>query len=108
MLMTDKSSKSTYIGDWIEKDRELMSECRLWKHVICQAISDSYLGSAKEKLKVGEWLLSEDYVVVCDLAELHAENLSVMLKEILMSKPVVARYLGERLRKTIQARSFPY
>jgi hypothetical protein len=85
-----------------------MSECRLWKHVICQAISDSYLGSAKEKLKVAEWLMSEDYVTCCDMAELHPENLHKLIKEILTSKPVVARYLGERLKKVIQDRGYLY
>ena len=50
MLMTDKLNTNIYIGDWIERDLELMSECRLWKHVMCQAISDSYLGSPKEKI----------------------------------------------------------
>jgi hypothetical protein len=85
-----------------------MSECRLWKYVICQAISDSYLGNAKEKLSVSKWILSQDFSDVCDLAELNADRLFKMIKEILVSKPVVARYLGERLKKTIQARSFPY
>ena len=108
MLMTDKSSKNIYIGDWIEKDQELMSECRLWKHVVCQAISDSYLGSPKEKVRVGEWLMSDDYITVCDMAELHPENLFKLIKEILTSKPVVARYLGERLRKVIQDRGHFY
>jgi len=73
--------------------------------VICQAISDAYLGNDKEKLSVGKWILTEDYVAVCDLATLNSENLSVKIKEILTSKPLVARYLGERLKKVIQARS---
>ena len=108
MLMTDKSSKSTFTGDWTEKDLELMSECRLWKHVICQAISDSYLGSPKEKLRVGEWLMTDDYIIVCDMAEMHPENLYKLIKEILTSKPIVARYLGERLRKAIPDRGHLY
>ena len=70
--------------------------------MICQAISDSYLGTHREKLSVGKWILTEDFVDVCDLATLNSENLSVKMKEILTSKPVVARYLGEKLRKVIQ------
>ena len=108
MLMTDKSSRSIYTGDWTETDQELMSECRLWKYVICQAVSDAYLGSTKEKLEVSEWVLSKDFSHVCDLAEMNAENLQEHFKVILTSKSVVARYLGEKLKRTIQNRSLPY
>ena len=73
--------------------------------MICQAISDSYLGSKKEKISVGEWIMSDDFVSVCDLATLNSERLSKLIKEILTSKPLVARYLGERLKKVIQSRS---
>jgi hypothetical protein len=51
MSTTDKLNKSIYIGGWTETDLELMSESRLWNHVICQAISDSYLGGHHEKLR---------------------------------------------------------
>ena len=105
--MTAKLSKSTYIGDWIERDQELMSECRLWKYVMCQAISDLYLGNPKEKLKVAISMKSNDFDDVCDMAELNSSRLKVHLNEIANSKPLVARYLGERLKRTIQNRSFP-
>jgi hypothetical protein len=82
-----------------------MSECRLWKHVMCQAISDLYLGNPKEKLSVAQWMESKDYEDVCDMAELNASKLKRHLVEIATSKPLVARYLGERLKKTIQNRS---
>jgi len=106
MLTTDKSKKKLFIGVWTETHHELTSESRLWKHVICQAISDAYLGSPKEKLAVAEWIMSDDFSNVCDLATLNSDRLSKMIKEILTSKSVVARYLGERLRKVIQNRSF--
>ena len=73
--------------------------------MICQAISDAYLGSKKEKLSVGEWIMSDDFVSVCDLATLNSERLSKLIKEILTSKPLVSRYLGERLKKVIQTRA---
>ena len=40
--------------------------------------------------------------MVCDLGSLNAEEMSKLIQEILTSKPVVARYLGERLRRVIQ------
>ena len=85
-----------------------MSECRLWKYVICQAISDSYLGTEREKISVLKWVKSPDFINVCDLAELNADRLKDHFKIILNSKPVVARYLGEKLRRVIQNRSLPH
>tara|TARA_R110000796_G_scaffold217384_1_gene333452 strand:+ start:631 stop:861 length:231 start_codon:yes stop_codon:yes gene_type:complete len=73
--------------------------------VICQAVSDAYLGNDKEKLSVSKWVKSIDFSHVCDMAELNAERLEKHFKIILTSKPVVARYLGERLKRTIQNRS---
>ena len=75
--------------------------------MICQAISDAYLGNPKEKLSVSRWVLSEDFSHVCDLAELNSENLKKHFKIILTSKPIVARYLGEKLKRIIQNRSLP-
>jgi hypothetical protein len=73
--------------------------------VICQAISDSYLGGYHEKLAVARWVKSDDFEHVCDMADLNAERLKGHIKQILTSKQVVARYLGERLKKVIQSRS---
>jgi len=73
---------------------------------MCQAISDSYLGDNKEKLSVARWVKSDDFIYVCDMANFNAENLQKKMKEILTSKPVVARYIGERLKKAIQSRAF--
>lgn len=50
---------------------------------------------------------SNDFDDVCDMAELNSSRLKVHLNEIANSKPLVARYLGERLKRTIQNRSFP-
>lgn len=105
MSTTDKLNKSIYIGGWTETDLELMSESRLWNHVICQAISDSYLGGHHEKLSVARWVKSDDFEEVCDMAELNTDRLRGHMKQILTSKEVVARYLGERLKKVIQSRS---
>jgi len=104
MSTTDKLNKSLFIGAWTETHHELTSECRLWKHVMCQAISDSYLGTYHEKLDVGRWIKSEDFDYVCDHSNLNSEHLFKMIKEILTSKPVIARYLGERLKRVIQNR----
>ena len=104
MLMTDKLNKNLYTGGWTEAHHELTSESRLWKHVMCQAISDSYLGTHHEKTEVARWIKSEDFDYVCDHSNLNSEHLFKMIKEILTSKPVISRYLGERLKRVIQNR----
>ena len=70
--------------------------------MICQAISDSYLGNKRQKLAVGQWIVSDDFIMVCDLSSLNSDRMEKLIKEILTSKPVLARYLGEKLRKVIQ------
>ena len=102
MLTTDKLSKNIYTGVSIGSNQELTSELRLWRLVVCQAISDSYLGTSKEKLAIGIWISGNDCDHVCDLADLNAENIKKAIKEILESKPIVGRYLGEKLKKIIQ------
>tara|TARA_R100001480_G_scaffold130315_1_gene127807 strand:- start:2206 stop:2433 length:228 start_codon:yes stop_codon:yes gene_type:complete len=72
---------------------------------MCQAISDLYLGSPKQKLSVAEWICSQDFQDVCDMAELNPSKIKPHLDKIATSKPVVARYLGERLKRVIQSRS---
>ena len=53
------------------------------------------------------WVKSDDFDDVCDMAELNSSRLKTHLEKIATSKPIVARYLGERLKRTIQNRSFP-
>lgn len=105
MLMTDKLSKNIYSGELIGNNPELTSELRLWRFVVCQAISDSYLGTTKEKISVGRWIQGDDFSKVCDLADLNTENVKKSIYEILSSKPIVGRYLGEKLKKFIQYHS---
>ena len=43
----------------------------------------TYKYTDQEKLRVGEWLMTDDYIIVCDMAEMHPENLYKLIKEIL-------------------------
>ena len=108
MLMTDKLNRNIYSGELIGNNPELTSELRLWRFVVCQAISDSYLGTTKEKVSIGKWIQGDDFSKVCDLADLNTENVKKSIFEILMSKPIVARYLGENLKRFIQTHASRY
>ena len=105
MLMIGKLRKNIYSGDSIGNNPELMSELRLWRFVVCQAISDSYLGTTRQKIEVGRWLQSDNFSKVCDFADLNTENVKKSIYEILSSKPIIGRYLGEKLKKFIQYHS---
>lgn len=108
MLMTDKLNRNIYSGELIGNNPELTSELRLWRFVICQAISDSYLGTNREKITIGLWIRGDDFTKVCDLADLNSENVRKSIYEILMSKPIIARHLGEKLKKFIQNHASRY
>ena len=108
MLMTDKLNRNIYSGELIGNNPELTSELRLWRFVVCQAISDSYLGTTKEKVRIGNWIRGDDFSKVCDLADLNTENVRKSIYEILMSKRIIARHLGEKLKRLIQNHSSRY
>ena len=51
IYVNDRQAKQKHIFWGIDREQpELTSELRLWRFVICQAISDSYLGTNKEKI----------------------------------------------------------
>ena len=100
--MTGKLSKSIYTGVWIGKSLDPTSESLLWRHVVCQAISDLYLGDNRTKSSIIEWVKSKDFEICCEFACLNHENLKKYLKEIILSQPLIARELGEELKRKIK------
>lgn len=100
--MTGKLSKSIYTGAWIGKDQERTSESHLWRHVVCQAISDLYLGDHRKKASIIHWMRSKDFEICCEFACLNHENLKLYLKEIILGTPLDAKMLGENLKRTIK------
>lgn len=99
--MTGKSNRNTYTGDWTRTAPELSSECRLWRAVISQAISDAYLDDLKNKRNVQEWVGTEDFTAVCDLASMNPEYMKKIFNQILKMKPAIARFEGRRLKEII-------
>jgi len=99
--MTDKLSRRIFTGGLIGRGQELLSECRLWRAVISQAISDAYLSYEREKCEVEEWIKTEDFETVCDLADLDTDKMRNNFIYILNSKPAIAMFEGRKLKDLI-------
>jgi hypothetical protein len=100
--MTDKLNKKTFTGRLTETAPELSSECRLWRQVISQAISDAYLDDVKQKEIVSDWIDTPDFDTVCDLASVSSGQMRKNFKEILLMKPAIAKMKGRLLKHLLE------
>ena len=73
--MTDRLSRRIFTGGLIGKGLEQSSECHLWRAVISQAISDAYLNEPKEREIIEMWIHTEDFITVCDLADIDYDKM---------------------------------
>ena len=103
--MTDKLSRRIFTGGLIGKDQEQSSECHLWRAVISQAISDAYLDDRRQKSEVVSWLDTEDFITVCDLADIDHRKMKNNFRYILTQKKPIARYEGRKLKDLIDRKS---
>jgi len=69
--------------------------------VISQAISDAYLNEPKERDIIEVWIHSEDFVTVCDLADIDSSKMKNNFIYILDAKEPIARYEGRKLKDLI-------
>ena len=99
--MTDRLNRRIFTGGLIGKDQEQSSECHLWRAVISQAISDAYLNEPKERDIIELWVHSEDFVSVCDLADIDYDKMRNNFIYILEAKEPIARYEGRKLKDLI-------
>jgi hypothetical protein len=99
--MTGKLSRRIFTGGLIGKTQEQSSECHLWRAVISQAISDAYLNEPKERDIIEVWIHSEDFVTVCDLADIDSSKMKNNFIYILNAKEPIARYEGRKLKDLI-------
>jgi len=99
--MTGKLSRRIFTGGLIGKTQEQSSECHLWRAVISQAISDAYLNEPKERDIIEVWIHSEDFVTVCDLADIDSSKMKNNFIYILDAKEPIARYEVRKLKDLI-------
>ena len=69
--------------------------------MISQAISDAYLNDEKDRFAVEQWLETEDFQTVCDLADICSSKMRDNFLHILNSKSAIARYVGRKLKDLI-------
>ena len=102
MRMIDKSKRNTYGIGLTKKNLGLTSESRLSRSVVCQAISDLYMGKKKDKMRGIEWWGIDDFIACCDFACINPENLQKFIQEIILSKPYTDVELGDKLKRFIK------
>ena len=101
LLMTGRSSKNIFIGGLTETDPEQSSECRLWRQVLSQAISDAYLSDQKQRQSVTEWIASKDFRTVCDFAFVDFFQMKKIFYTILDMKGNEAREEGKEIKQLL-------
>lgn len=69
--------------------------------MISQAISDAYLNERKERDIIELWIHSEDFITVCDLADIDYDKMRENFIYILGAKEAIARYEGRKLKDLI-------
>jgi hypothetical protein len=99
--MTDKSNQRLYTMGLINKIPEQLSECRLWRAVISQSISDAYLPHKRQRQLVNNWVDTDDFIDVCDLASVDTRMMRKNIKYILSIHPSVGRQEGKKIKELL-------
>jgi hypothetical protein len=98
---TDKSERNLSNGLSTLTTPERNYEFRLWRGVIGQAVRDIYTGAEKNRIEVAVWIGTNDFETVCDLAEIHSEDLKSQLMALLDLPISLAKKYGEMLHEKI-------
>jgi len=82
----------------------------LWRHVIERAVRDALSSEPREIGAVKRWLISEDFEIVCDAAQIGPEALRAEFIKIFQAPSQgAARYMARALRRAVlQKRKDPY
>ena len=102
LLMTDRSSRNIFTGGLTETAPEQSSECRLWRQVLSQAISDAYLNDRKQRQSVAEWIASNDFRTVCDFAFVDFFEMRKIFDNILSRRGEEAREEGREIKQLLE------
>jgi hypothetical protein len=83
MKTTDKLSKNLSAIGSTKIDQGPLSESALWRAVLAQAISDTAHKAHTQRLEIVKWIGTNDFVTVCDFAEIDNEIIKEQIENIL-------------------------
>ncbi len=94
MGMIDRSNKNLSDTDYVETDHGPLSESDLWRAVLSQAISDTAIGDRIQRLEVARWLRTNDFVTVCNFADIDEDIIKDQVQNLLTmaSRPLRKHY----------------
>lgn len=97
----DRSGQRRSSEGLIGSPQELASASKLWRSVLGQSVRDLYEGDPKHRKEVFVWLASNDFVTVCDLADVHAPDMREQLAALASLPEQLSKKYGRLLRAKI-------
>ena len=99
---TDRSAKRQSPDGSTPTDQEPSYVSRLWRNVIGQAVRDLYEGDPRARTEVFSWIVSPDFETVCDLADVHAEDMRGQFVALAALPSELCKKYGRLLREKIK------
>lgn len=97
MKTTGKSKRKRSSGDSTPPDQEPMSGSTLCRQVIGQAVKDAARGSEKEQAEVVRWLVSPDFIRICEGAAVNPEDWRIRIALLFRSTPGLRLYYAKKM-----------
>ena len=105
METIDKSNKNLSDMGYVETDHGPLSESDLWRAVLAQAISDTAIGDRVQRLEVARWIRTNDFVTVCNFADIDEEIIKDQVQNLLtMSSRPLRKHYSRILCRSINDR----
>lgn len=95
---TDRSEPRPLRDGLIETIQEQSSECRLWRNVLGQNVRDLYDIDQGVRSRAIVWIVSPDFEVVCDMADVHPSDMREQMYALSTLSLGLARKFGRQLR----------
>lgn len=77
------------------------SESNLWRAVLCQAVRDVYSPDARVRDETLRWVLSRDFLTVCDFALVEPDSMKEQLANLANLSATLAHRYGVELQQLI-------
>lgn len=77
------------------------AESLLWRHVLSQAVRDIYDRDVRIREEAMRWVLSPDFLTVCDFAFVEPDSMKEQIANLAMMPMILALKFGPQLRDYI-------